>query len=102
MMDIKSPNFDFPAKLDTALMHQLVLPERYCIEDPNSALMKLRIFGELLAKNLAARFGIFTDQSQQNEILKKLKYQDILDQKLADIGIMQLMVKLKIHYQVVI
>jgi len=102
MMDIKSPNFDFPAKLDTALMHQAELAERFALEDPNLALMKLRLFGELLAKNIAARFGVFTDQSQQNEILKKLKYQDILDQKLADIGIMQLMVKLKIHYQVVI
>ena len=31
-MDIKSPNFDFPAKLDTALMHQAALAERHCLE----------------------------------------------------------------------
>ncbi len=49
------------------------------------ALMRLRLFGELLAKNIAARFGVYTKyQSQQNEILKELKYRDILDQKLAD------------------
>jgi len=84
-MDIKSPNFDFLAKLDLALMHQAALAVRYCIEDPNSALMKLRLFGELLAKNIAARFGVYIDnQLQQNEILKELKYRDVLDQKLAD------------------
>jgi len=27
-MDIKSPNLDFPAKLDFALMHQALLAER--------------------------------------------------------------------------
>jgi len=48
-------------------------------------LIKLRLFGELLAKNIAARFGVYTDnQSQQIEILKELKYRDVLDQKLAD------------------
>ena len=85
MMDIKSPNFDFLAKLDGALVQQAALAERFALEDPNSALIKLRLFGELLAKNIAARFGVYTDnQSQQIEILKELKYRDVLDQKLAD------------------
>jgi type I restriction enzyme R subunit len=84
-MDIKSPNFEFLANLDPALMRQAALAERHCLEDPNSALIKLRLFGELLAKNIAARFGVYTDnQSQQIEILKELKYRDVLDQKLAD------------------
>ena len=82
MIDIKSPNFEFLANLDPALMHQAALAERHCLEDPNSALMKLRLFGELLAKNIAARFGVYTDnQSQQIEVLKELKYRDVLDQK---------------------
>ena len=85
MMDIKSPNFNFLAKLDLALMQQAALAERFALEDPTSALMKLRLFGELLAKNIAARFGVYTDnQSQQIEVLKELKYRDVLDQKLAD------------------
>jgi len=46
MIDIKSPNFNFLAKLDLALMQQAALAERNCLEDPNSALMKLRLFGE--------------------------------------------------------
>jgi len=85
MTEFHSPNFAFLVDLDPPLMHQAALAERYCVDDPSSSLTKLRLFGELLAKNIAARFGIYTDnQSQQNEILKELKYRDILDQKLAD------------------
>ncbi len=65
-------------------MHQAALAERYCLDDPNAALIKLRLFGELLANNIAARLGVSTDLvSQQIEILKELKYRDVLDQKLS-------------------
>lgn len=85
MPDFSSPNFDFLSNLDPALMHQAVLAERYCLDDPNAALIKLRLFGELLAKNIAARFGVYADtQFQQIDILKELKYRDVLDQKLSD------------------
>ena len=84
-MDLKSPNFHFLEAFDPALTLQAALAERYCLDDPTSSLTKLRLFGELLAKNIAARFGVYTDsQSQQHEILKELKYRDVLDQKLAD------------------
>jgi hypothetical protein len=56
-------------------MHQAVLSECYCIDDPGSSLTELRLFGELLAKNIAAWFGIYTDsQSQLQEMLKDLKH----------------------------
>jgi type I restriction enzyme R subunit len=85
MTEFYSPNFAFLADLDPPLMHQATLAERYCIDDPSSSLTKLRLFGELLAKNFGARFGIYTDsQSQQHEILKELKFLDVLDSKLAD------------------
>jgi type I restriction enzyme R subunit len=85
MTEFHSPNFAFLADLDPPLMHQAALAERHCIDDPSSSLTKLRLFGELLARNIAARFGDYIDaQSQQHEILKELKYRDILDQKLAD------------------
>ncbi len=85
MTEFHSPNFAFLADLDLPLMHQAALAERRCLDDPSAALTKLRLFGELLAKNIAARFGVYTDaQSQQHEILKKLKYKDVLDSKLAD------------------
>ena len=85
MPDFSSPNFDFLSNLDPALMHQAALAERYCLDDPNAALVKLRLFGELLAKNIAARFGVYADtQFQQIDILKEIKYRDVLDQKLSD------------------
>ena len=84
-MDVKSPNFDFLELLDPALMHQAALAERYCIDDPSASLTKLRLFGELLAKNIAARFGVYTDsQAQLIDTIKELKFRDILDNKLAD------------------
>ena len=85
MTEFHSPNFAFLADLDPPLMHQAALAERYCVDDPSSSLTKLRLFGELLAKNIGARFGIYTDsQSQQHEILKELNFRDVLDSKLAD------------------
>ncbi len=85
MTEFHSPNFAFLADLDPPLMHQAAFAERYCIDDPSSSLTKLRLFGELLARNIAARFGDYTDaQSQQHEILKELKFRDVLDSKLAD------------------
>ena len=84
-MKINSPNFAFLEDLDPPLMHQAALAERYCLDDPSASLAKLRLFGELLAKNIAARFGVYTDYgSQQIDILKELKYKDVLDSKLAD------------------
>jgi len=71
-VDVKSPNFDFLERLDPALMHQAALAERYCIDDPSASLTKLRLFGELLAKNIAARFGVYTDsQAQQIDTISE-------------------------------
>lgn len=84
-MQIQSPNFAFLSNLDPPLMHQAALAERYCLDDPSAALAKLRLFGELLAKNIAARFGVYTDaNTPQVEILRELKFRDALDSKLAD------------------
>ena len=69
-------------------MHQAVLSECYCIDDPGSSLTEFRLFGELFAKNIVARFGIYTDsQSQQQEMLKDLKHRDAPGSKLADLSI---------------
>ena len=85
MTEYNSPNFDFLADLDPPLAHQAALAERYCLDDPNAALVKLRHFSAPQAKNIAARFGVYSDtQSQQTDILKVGKYRDVLDQKLSD------------------
>jgi len=55
-------------------MHQAAIAERYCIDDPSASLTKLRLFGELLAKNIAARLGVYTDsQTQQEEIVRRVE-----------------------------
>jgi hypothetical protein len=71
MPEFKSSNFEFLSDLDPPLAHREALAERYCLNDPNAALVKLRLFGELLAKNIAARFGVYADtQFQQIDTRK--------------------------------
>jgi len=42
-----SPNFAFLMQYDEVLVRHAALAERYVFDDPNSALIKLRQFGEL-------------------------------------------------------
>jgi len=84
-MDLKSPNFQFLSDFEPALLRQAAMAERYCLEDPSASLAKLRLFGELLAQNIAARMGVYTEpQTGQTSVLRELRFRDILDQKLAD------------------
>ena len=45
-----SPNFGFLAEHDPLLVHYGSQAERYVFDDPNTALIKLRQFAEVLAK----------------------------------------------------
>jgi len=85
-MNLISPNFQFLKELDPALVKQAAMAERYCLSDPSSSLAKLRLFGEFLAKNIAARIGIYTDEHnyKQDQVLRDLKYQGYLDYNLAE------------------
>ncbi len=61
---MRSLNFEF-LKSDEPLLHKLgTAAERYCFDDPNVSLYKLRQFGEMLAQVLAkrARLEVPTDQ----------------------------------------
>ncbi len=50
------------------------LAERYFRDDPNSCLIKLRQFGELLAQEVAARIGMYASQEEaQADLLPRLK-----------------------------
>ncbi|MCC9608088.1 type I restriction-modification system endonuclease [Blastopirellula sp. JC732] len=53
-----SPNFSFLGLFDDVLVRHAALAERYVFDDPNSALIKLRQFAELLADHCAAFSGI--------------------------------------------
>ncbi|WP_417749788.1 type I restriction-modification system endonuclease [Rosistilla oblonga] len=59
-----SPNFDFLAKHDPLLVKYGAFAERYVFEDPNSALIKLRQFAELLAERTAGCVGITLDPQE--------------------------------------
>ena len=50
-------NFTHIATYDKALFRLSSNAERYFPGDPNTALIKLRQFGELLAQQVASRFG---------------------------------------------
>jgi type I restriction enzyme R subunit len=78
-MNVPSPvasethNFGFLARHDAVLVRVAALAERYFPDDPVTALMKLRQFGEVLAQLVAARAGVYTSpQEQQVELLRRL------------------------------
>ncbi|MBC7618144.1 MAG: hypothetical protein H7293_04000, partial [Candidatus Saccharibacteria bacterium] len=53
-------NFDMLLPYEEQLWRLGALAERYFAEDPNTSLLKLRQFSEILAQSLAARTGLFT------------------------------------------
>jgi uncharacterized protein DUF4145 len=72
--DIVSQNFQFLTAYDRQFVRLAALAERYFRDDPNTSLIKLRQFGELLAQEIAARLGLFTSQDEpQADLLRRLK-----------------------------
>ena len=69
-----SSNFSFLGHYDAVLVSVATLAERYFPDDPVTALMKLRQFGELLAQQVAARAGVFTSPDEpQDGLLGRLR-----------------------------
>jgi type I restriction enzyme R subunit len=54
----QSPNFEFLKVHDAQLFRLVALAERYFRDDPNTSVVKLRQFSELLAFDIAARTGL--------------------------------------------
>lgn len=81
-----SANFDFLGKHDAQLVRLAALAERYFKDDPNTCLIKLRQFGEVLAQLTAAKAGLFSSpEEQQTEPLRRLKFDRVLPDQAADI-----------------
>lgn len=57
---IASLNFDFLAAHAPHLLRLSTQAERYLHEDPNTCLIKLRQFSELLVQQVAAKVGLYT------------------------------------------
>ncbi len=81
-----SPNFSYLRAYDEQLVRLGNLAERYFKDDPSTALIKLRQFGEVLAKITAAKAGLYTDaQEQQSDLLRRLKIERVLPDQAADL-----------------
>ncbi|MCB9793200.1 MAG: type I restriction-modification system endonuclease [Alphaproteobacteria bacterium] len=59
-MTLQSPNFAFLAEHHPLLLRYAAAAERYVFSDPNTALIKLRQFAEVLAQELCAATGAWT------------------------------------------
>jgi len=82
----ESANFAFLADYDAQLARLGALAERYFRDDPNTCLIKLRQFGELLAQQVAARTGVFTAADEaQVELLRRLKVDRLIPAEVADL-----------------
>lgn len=57
---LRSPNFQFLLPVNPLLVELGARAEHYALEDPNTAMIKVRQLGELLAQLVAAKFGIET------------------------------------------
>ena len=72
-------NFAHLATHDDQLVRLGMLAERYFAEDPNTALLKLRQFAELLAQIVATKVGLYTSHEEaQFDLLRRLQDQEIL------------------------
>ena len=76
---IPSTNFEFLRQHNAQLYRLGALAERYFQDDPNTCLLKLRQFAELLAQLTAVNVGLFdsVEESQAN-LLARLKWKGIL------------------------
>lgn len=69
-----SPNFAFLKAHDLQLVQLGSQAERYFRDDPNTCLIKLRQFGELLAQRVAAESGLYESTGEnQLDLLRRLE-----------------------------
>jgi type I restriction enzyme R subunit len=83
---ISSTNFEFLRQHNAQLCRLGALAERYFQDDPNTCLLKLRQFAELLAQLTAVNVGLFdpVEESQAN-LLARLKWKGILPPQVSDL-----------------
>src|SRR5262245_18181854 len=82
----KISNFSHMAVHDEQLARIDALAEHYFPEDPNTCLLKLRQFGELLAQDVASRFGEYvTVEEKQVDLLRRLQGRNAISRDVADL-----------------
>lgn len=84
-MSLGQGNFDFLHPHSPQLVKLGVLAERYFHDDPPGSLGKLRLFGEFLAKEIAAQHALLpAGQPSFDDILRSLKARGIIPRDVAD------------------
>jgi type I restriction enzyme R subunit len=85
-MQAASANFAFLAQHDSLLARLGGLAELYSVSDPNTALFKLRQFGEALLQRVAARAGTTpSGDGSQLALIRELSGQGVLPREVADL-----------------
>lgn len=83
---VASPNFAFLAKHDALLVRYGAQAERYVFDDPNTALIKLRQFSEVLAKLAAAQVGAYLSaEDNLIDVLDRLREAGVLTPDVAQL-----------------
>jgi hypothetical protein len=71
---------------DEQLLRLGMLAERYFPDDPNTSLLKLRQFTELLAQLVATRVGLYqSTEESQYDLLRRLQDQGLLPREIAQL-----------------
>lgn len=82
--NIPSANFAHLQACDEQLVRLGTLAEKYLADDPNTSLIKMRQFGELLAKHVATQMGLYQTEKEESqyELLRRLRDEGVLTQEL--------------------
>jgi type I restriction enzyme, R subunit len=79
-------NFAHLRSHNEQLLRLGMLAEKYFADDPNTCLLKLRQFAELLAQLLASRVGLFiSTEESQYELLRRLQDRGMLPREIAQL-----------------
>jgi type I restriction enzyme R subunit len=86
MRDLSTPNFAFLATHEVQLVRLASQAERYFADDPSTSLTKIRQFSELLAKQVAARYGLLVHPDEsQSDLLARLRNEAGLQREVLDV-----------------
>ncbi|HEY9899313.1 MAG TPA: type I restriction-modification system endonuclease [Pantanalinema sp.] len=79
-------NFSFLAEHSPRLVTTATLAERYLADDPNTCLIKLRQYAEILAQMVAARIGLYTSTEDSfKDILDRMRDRNVLAPDVANL-----------------
>ena len=85
-MTTSASNFAVLQQHDEQLLRLGRLAEHYFATDPNTAILKLRQFAELLAQHVATRVGLYTSSDEQQiDLLRRLQDRGILPREVAQL-----------------